>query len=130
CATWFSEVEASLPTIVLVAYDRQGRHRADARVRLDGELLVERLDGRATAVDPGEHTFVFELPDGTSHDVRVVVLEGQKNVVIEGRFSTTQAPGRQDGATAPPPDANEPRAERKHDLLPPVFAGVALVAFG
>ena len=61
CAQWLPEIEASIPTIVFEVRGPSGGETSDVRVFFDGQLLAERLDGKAIAVEPGEHTFRYEL---------------------------------------------------------------------
>src|SRR5262245_60901937 len=50
CARWIAEVDAAQPTVVFQAREADGRDLAEVRVLIDGELLVDRLDGRPMAV--------------------------------------------------------------------------------
>ncbi len=59
CAAWLTELDQSLPSVVLSARDKAGQETTAVRVFVDNEPLVERLDGRAVALDPGAHTFRF-----------------------------------------------------------------------
>jgi hypothetical protein len=79
CGTWLSEVEASLPTVVLSAKDGAGKDLFDFTVTLDGQAAASSAAGDAIPVDPGPHTFVFQAKDGTSVEQKVLVREGVKN---------------------------------------------------
>jgi len=79
CSTWLAQVETSIPSVVPVATDAKGNDLPSVRVSMDGQLLLERLDGRSVDVDPGTHTFTFEASDGTKAEKQVVVAEGEKN---------------------------------------------------
>ena len=61
CAQWQSEVIVTLPSIVLGAKDRSGRDLFDVTVSVDGETVVRKLDGKSLPIDPGPHTFKFEM---------------------------------------------------------------------
>src|SRR5262249_48732139 len=53
CASWFNEIAASQPTIVLEVRDAQGKETNAVSVSLDGQPWVTGLDGRAKPIDPG-----------------------------------------------------------------------------
>lgn len=116
CAAWLGELEQSLPTVVLSARDTSGRETTAARVFVDGEPLVERLDGRSVDLDPGERTFRFEIDGAPPREHRTLIREGEKNRSIEISF-------------APPPP---PRAPQSPSTSPGVFilGGVGVLALG
>jgi hypothetical protein len=82
CATWLSEVELKLPSVVLSAKTTTGVDRVDLRVRMDGQDFQDTLDGKSRAVDPGPHTFRFTANDGTSVNRQVLVREGEQDISV------------------------------------------------
>jgi hypothetical protein len=79
CAHWLDEVVRSTPTIVI-----RGRH-ADVnalQVFVDGELFQRGLDGKPRPIDPGTHTFRFELPDTKPETQTVVIFAGEHDRMI------------------------------------------------
>ena len=66
-------------------------------------MVQQGLDGRALAVDPGEHVFVFELGDARRFTERVIVAEGVKNRQIVLRIPD-------DAPVVPPDDRGMPIA--------------------
>ena len=60
CGQRLKEVEAALPRLVFAAKDALGHDLGAVRVTIDGEPLLDKLDGSSTTVDPGEHHFTFE----------------------------------------------------------------------
>lgn len=79
CSKWLGEVEARIPTVVFSAKNTAGRELADAAVSTaSGQALASTIDGRAVEIDPGQHTFVFKLPDGTEKGKTALVREGEK----------------------------------------------------
>jgi hypothetical protein len=68
CIQWLGEVEASLPTVVVEAHDANGKDTSTVRVSVDGEALVDALDGTALAVDPGVHRFRFTLAGSAAEE--------------------------------------------------------------
>ncbi|MGO8998219.1 MAG: hypothetical protein ACLQVI_33275 [Polyangiaceae bacterium] len=84
CTSWLDEVQASLPSVVPIATDAAGNDLTGVKVSMDGQVLMESSDGRSIEVDPGNHTFTFELTgaqgEGAPAAVKhVVVAEGEKN---------------------------------------------------
>lgn len=86
CATWIGQVEASLPTLTFAVTDEAGADVSEARVYVDGVLLVERLDGKAVGVDPGAHKLRFERDGSPPVELSIVVQEGEKNRRVELRL--------------------------------------------
>ncbi len=79
CSNWLDEVDRAMPTIVFGAHDARGRDLTDVRVTMDGTPLADHLDGKAIAIDPGQHTFHFEMEGAPARDEQLVVREGDKN---------------------------------------------------
>lgn len=90
CALWLGEVEQSMPTVVLVAESTAGGDLVDVRVRLDGRALLEQLDGKPVAIDPGAHTIRFESPGFEPFEARVLIRDSEKS----RRISAKLAPSR------------------------------------
>ena len=82
CDEMLSQLDASLPTIVLGAKDKEGRDLTDIRVLLDGAPLSTALDGRAMAVDPGRHLLRFERSGSTPVERTIVAHESEKDRVV------------------------------------------------
>lgn len=103
CAALLTEVDAAIPTVVFALSDAEGRDVADARVLEGGAVVAARLDGKAIALDPGEHTFRFERPGADPIAVTVVVREGDKGRRIAAVLPDPQASiPFGDGASIPP----------------------------
>ncbi len=118
CTRWVSELEAGLPTIVFEATDAQGRLLEDVRLFVDGQLVLDHLDGRALPVDPGEHVFRFER--GTAVvERRAVVIEGSKAQHVFAEFPALPVAKKE---LRPP----APKAEAEVPVAAWVAGGVAL----
>ena len=91
CGRWLGEVEASTPTIVVLARRADGGSIEGARATLDGGAFADALDGRAVAVDPGPHDLRCEA-EGAAVQTRIVVAEGQKNQPFVVTFGAPPAP--------------------------------------
>lgn len=96
CAEFYRNTERSVPTVIFAALDEQGADLIQVRVYSSAQVLTESLDGRPIAVDPGEHHFRFELPNGQMLESDVLVREGEKNRIVSMRAkaaaSATPAP--------------------------------------
>jgi hypothetical protein len=121
CATWLAEVSSSIPTIVVEAADTSGRPTQSVRVRIDGEVLAEKLDGTSLAVNPGAHQFRFELVDERgatkTREESVLVLQGDRNRKISVTFAPPQTE-RAGEAPPPPPAQGEREREREESAHP------------
>jgi hypothetical protein len=104
CADWLRDVEGMLPTMLVTARDASGQESADVTVRVDGELVLPRLSGMPTPIDPGEHTLRFAWPDGRVREQRLLVTAGEKN-----RRVAVDYPEALPVATPPPPPPLPPR---------------------
>jgi len=86
CQKHFDEVEATIPSVLLIAEDDQGNQLFDAKVMVDGAPLVEKLDGKPVVLDGGARTFTFQR-EGVSVDVKHVLEPGGKNTRVVARFT-------------------------------------------
>lgn len=78
CNQRLDELDRAQPTIVFDARDHQGHDVSEVTVEVDGRPFAQRLDGLAVAVDPGEHTFTFEVKGRPKVTRRFVLREGEK----------------------------------------------------
>ncbi len=101
CATWSSEVDASLPTVVVRARDGEDRELTAVRVSVDGSPWLARLDGLAKPLDPGAHRLRFERTGGAPLDEDVVLYEGEKLRPIDVRWAPDRRPAERDARVLP-----------------------------
>jgi hypothetical protein len=103
CTQRLDELERAQPTIVFDAKSVAGDDIAFVHVAVDGVPLADLLDGRALAVDPGQHVFRFEVPGQAPTTYRFVLKEGEKDrrerIVLAGAVEPVP-PGA--GSTAEP----------------------------
>jgi hypothetical protein len=78
CAQRLDELDRVMPTLVFEATDPAGKDLTAVRVTVDGEPLADVLDGTALAVDPGEHTFTFEVAGESPVNLKLVIREGDR----------------------------------------------------
>jgi len=82
CTGWLADVEARRSSLVFSVKDASGNDLADVKVSAGGTIIVEKLDGSAVFLDPGEYTLVFEA-GGKQAEKKVIVAEGQKARAID-----------------------------------------------
>jgi hypothetical protein len=102
CEKWLGEVEASTPTIVIVARGAGGSAIENAHVILDGQPFADRLDGLALPVDPGPHDLQVQVGDAIVQ-MHIVVAEGGKNQPFSVLIPAPAPPVER--VPAPPPPA-------------------------
>jgi hypothetical protein len=123
CARRVDEVRAALPTLILATKDGAGNDVVDVKVTLDGAPLGRALEGRAIALDPGEHTFTFSAAARPVVEKKLVIHEAEKDrretVVIP--MATAAAP-----LPAPPP----PPSWSTSRTLAVIAAGVGVIGVG
>jgi hypothetical protein len=106
CTKRLDELERAQPAIVFDAKDGSGRDLSVVKVTVDGAPLAEKLDGTALQVDPGQHVFVFTVPDQTPVTQTFVVKEGDKErrerIVIGPSLVPPITPQPAEGGTSSP----------------------------
>ena len=83
CARRVSEFEADIPTIIPIVMNEDGQPVTGIEVSMDGEPLSNQADGRAFAVDPGQHVFSFKSDRGVLANYKTMIIQGQRNRTIE-----------------------------------------------
>lgn len=134
CAQWESDLEASIPTVVVAARSRDGRDLVEVRVTVDGAPFAESIDGIAKPLDPGEHRFRFEAAGSPPVEQIIVLREGEKRRAVEVTFAAPE-PAATAPRGAPPASAEPPHAAADATSSTPtrgpwpwVLGGVGLVA--
>jgi hypothetical protein len=115
CTAWLSEVEASVPSIVLAVVDAEGRDLVEVAVSANGQRWLERIDGKATALDPGSYELTFSARGYTPLKVALTVRQAEKDRLIRVQL------------------ARDPSAEPSRGGVPVlsyVLGGVAIAGFG
>jgi hypothetical protein len=106
CTERLSEVDKATPSIVFSAKGADGNDLAAVKVTIDGALLLERLDGSAVAVEPGEHSFELTTKGAVAITRKLLIGEG-----VKGRSETvTFVPAPATIAPAPVVAASTPTA--------------------
>jgi hypothetical protein len=104
CAQRLDEVNRAMPTLVFEVKDAAGNDVSAATVTMDGQPLADKLGGTSIPVDPGEHHFVFDDPDGISlkTETTVIVREGDKDRHVKVVLGGGPGPSPQDASTTAP----------------------------
>jgi hypothetical protein len=123
CVALLAELETLMASVVFAAVDAEGADAVDVKVKVDGNQMLERLNGLPITLDPGSHAVVFTWPDGFEQTQTVVVAQGEKNRRVELRRPAKKA------EAAPGPVAPSPQAG-KTPVAAYVLAGVGVVALG
>jgi hypothetical protein len=112
CVRRMDQVVASLPSIVFEVKDGAGRDVSAIQIRMDGEVVAERLDGSAIDVDPGEHRFTFDAAGQPPVTQTLLVHEGDKSrrewVVLGGAGAARSEPSPPIAAKADVGEARVP----------------------
>ncbi|HWP08995.1 MAG TPA: hypothetical protein VNN72_24805 [Polyangiaceae bacterium] len=114
CATWLSEVDQLLPSVVVQARDTRGLELFDVRVIVDGQLVTSHLDGLAVPVDPGSHLFQFEADGAPTLQQQILIREGEKGRALPITLA------------APAPTPAHPKPTRRTPPLTYVFGGLGI----
>ncbi|MDP8998577.1 MAG: hypothetical protein M3O46_00515 [Myxococcota bacterium] len=137
CAEWLRHIDEAIPTVVFGAKDDRGQQVVDARVLLDGKLLMATLDGKATPLNPGPHDIRFEREPNSVVNVHVVLRAGEKNREVSATFPAVDEqvqapPAPQESGIAPPPVAEEHQEQKPSQPLwsPHTVTSASLLAAG
>lgn len=79
CVRRVDPVNAAIPTIIFEAKDAAGNDMTAVKVTMDGQPLAERLEGSAISLDPGTHTFRFEVVGQPPVEKTLVIYEAVKD---------------------------------------------------
>lgn len=129
CTQWSVELEKTIPTIVLVVTDADGRDVTDAVAYLDGKKITSHVEGKAIALDPGAHKLRVEREGYDTIEQNVVAHEGDKN-----RNVTVKFPNKAGAEAATPPPVTTPVDTAPRTRPVPtaawVFTGLGIAGVG
>jgi hypothetical protein len=97
---------------------------------MDGTELTRALDGKAIELDPGPHTFRFELDPYPAVEQRLVLREGEHERSVAVRFVNEKPAPEQPAPPAPPANAMSVPAQRPIPWVTYALGGVTLAAIG
>lgn len=132
CLRRVEQANQAVPTIVFEVKDRSGADVTNVKVTMDHEVLAERLDGMAIAVDPGEHRFVFQIAGEPPLERRLIIPMAQKNRHELISFAKTSSTGTNTSGprTSEPPEDERSQKLSQQRLFGIVSAGVGVVGIG
>jgi hypothetical protein len=144
CTRRVAEINTAMPTVVFEAKDAAGNDVSAVKVSMDGQPLVDRLEGTALSIDPGEHSFTFESPGQPAVQKKFVIREGEKDrreVVALGAPAAgpaqegtptpgTPAPAAGGGTSAPPGESGAPSGDTSRRTAGFIVGGVGLAGVG
>jgi hypothetical protein len=106
CTTKYTQLNSDVPSVIPVVTDENGAAKSDVTVRMDGEVLTTKLDGRALLVDPGMHEFQFSTDAGVIATEKVMIVAGQRNSPISVSLAKRGQRTLAASVTLPPPAVN------------------------
>jgi hypothetical protein len=112
CTRRVMDVNTAIPTIVFEAKDAAGNDLTVVKVSMDGHPLLQKLEGIAISLDPGEHKFSFETPGQPSVEKTIVLQEAEKGRHVTVTFGAQPSP-------TPPPEATAAPAPSAPTTPPP-----------
>lgn len=128
CIALYESIQAEMPSMVFSARRADGGELTNVRVEMDGQPLLDRLDGKALALDPGAHTFKFITDGFEPKEVTQTARVGDRNRLVEVVFGELPPPPAASSGTSQLPPAAKP--ERRIPVASYVLAGVGAVALG
>lgn len=124
CGKWLTEVDRDAPTVVFGAKDKTG-DLTDVKVSMDGVMVADHLEGKPILVDTGEHTFRFELKDGTAKEEKALIKAAEKSRQISVTF------GNPTPTPTPDTGAQPSGSDKGGSLVPPIIVGgIGVLALG
>lgn len=91
CKPWLAEIEVSMPTVVFSAQDAFGADTFGVRLLVDGQVVVETLDGRPVPLDPGPHKVRFEKAGADAIEQDILIRQGEKERHVAVSFKRQEA---------------------------------------
>jgi hypothetical protein len=122
CVKWLGEIDAAMPTVLIVALDGAGNEISDVAVTVDGTKVLDRLNGQALPVDPGVHTFRFSRAGSDTIEQKVLIREAEKRRPVSVTFAANASIAPEKPAT--PSDGSSVPAGTW------ILGGVGVVAIG
>lgn len=82
CIRWLEELDARIPTVILVARDAAGKDLPGARLVIDGRPVEAGTAGRALQLDPGPHSLRAEMPGREPAQESFVLKERERDRLV------------------------------------------------
>lgn len=133
CSKWLSEIEESIPSIVVAARDAAGTDLTEVRIFVDGDPVASRADGKPIPINPGEHVIRFEIEGAPPKTEPVVIRTGEKNRLLRVQLDRPIASDTPAPLPPRPPSPEEPddrSSGRSTPILGWLFGGIGIVGVG
>jgi hypothetical protein len=133
CTQRLNELDALTPTLVFAAKDASGDDVVAVLVTMDGAMFATELSGTALSVDPGPHTFRFEVDGAAPIEKKLVLREGEKGRQERVTFADLHVPVKHVAAPAAEPASASSKSSwgaQKTSAVVVGGAGVAGVVLG
>jgi hypothetical protein len=104
CIQWLGESQNAQPSVVF-SVQHDGVDLSSAEISCDGRVVTRIVDGKAVAIDPGPHVFVFRVQGFLPVERQLIVREGEHNRLVEAELKETSgkpAPSLVPGAALSP----------------------------
>ncbi len=133
CASRLDELDRAQPTVLFDVKDAAGHDLASVRLDIDGQPATAPLDGTAIAVDPGQHTFLFQAEGQPPATEMLVIQEqekGRREHVTLGTPAAVASSTPSSAMEPVPPPPSETHSVRRTVGLVVGGVGVAGIAAG
>jgi hypothetical protein len=129
CGEWLDVVRKTVPSLVM-RVKSDDKDVFDVRVSVDGKLLTSHLDGTPFELNPGPHVVRFEHSNFAPIEQQILVLEGEKNRVVDANFvKVGSVPTEPLQRPIPAEPLTPVETYRPTPVLTYVLGGVALAGF-
>jgi len=88
CQAWAAQLAESIPSLLIEARAPNGQLLTNVSVELDGSAFLWHNDGRAHALDPGQHRLVLSSPGLRSATESVLLLAGSQAKIVQVTLQT------------------------------------------
>jgi hypothetical protein len=130
CISWLAAVEHDTPSLVFAVSDTSGKDVVEARVSSGEQLIAERADGRAVALDPGVYTLRYEAAGYAPVLQTLSVREAEQGRLVRVEMTpSTPSSARAEAAAAPAADPRTKRLRRAALAMSAVALSAGGVAF-
>lgn len=126
CNRFYEQLQQDTPTLVFSARKGEGGELTEVRVEMDGKVVVEQIDGRPFALDPGPHEFAFIHPKRGRMELSETARVGDHARVVEVTFADPNAPP----PTAPGAAAADVKPGPAVPVMTYVLGGVGILGLG
>jgi hypothetical protein len=137
CARRLDEIDRAQPSFVFDVKDAAGADVIAVKIGVDGQPLVDHLDGKPLKVDPGIHVFSFEVAGHAPVSRQMLVKEGEagrhERIVVEDEAAepttglASSALAQPETSTAPSPSSSGLGTQRAVGL---VLGGAGVAGLG